>query len=564
MVGELLRSGRVGPFGPADAGAVGTAVVRSGLVRFYRPDQAVRLVRGISRHGFGPAAGPLVGRVMCAGKLALVDDDGSLTFAELDRACDAAGDQLSAVAGARVGLLTRNSRGLYAAMVGAARAGIDVVYLNTGSSAEQVARTCRAEGITALVHDAEFAGRRPAGLPAFDVADLLTASGPIASGLSARGPIAGRTPPGRPGPAPRTDDPTPTAADGGRRSRHIILTSGTTGRPRGVARSAIGVGAAVTLLGGLPYRARQRHLIAAPGFHAWGWLNLLLTMLLSSTVVLTRRFDPERILALIERERCEVLVAVPAMLQRLIGLDPSVQGRYDTSSLRVVSVSGSPLPHRLAAGFMDVYGEVLFNLYGSTEAAFATVAGPADLRAAPDTAGRPLPGVRVRVTDEAGRDLPPGQVGAVVVGSGSTFAGYTSGEDRPRTATGVEVGDLGRFDAAGRLFLVGRADDLVVTGGENVYPGTVEAALERHPAVVEAAVFGVPDLEFGQVLIAHAQIAPVRPAAEPAIPDEDELRNWARGLLAPFEVPRRVVLHDQPLPRNDTGKLLKNELRDQS
>jgi fatty-acyl-CoA synthase len=283
-------------------------------------------------------------------------------------------------------------------------------------------------------------------------------------------------------------------------------------------------------------------------------MNVLVTMLLSSTLVLTERFDPEATLALVEREQCDVLVAVPVMLTRLLALPPELRGRHDTSSLEVVAVSGSALSGELATRFMDAYGDVLHNLYGSTEASFATVAGPRDLRAAPGTAGRALAGVRVRVVDGEGGDVPTGQVGEVVVRSGTVFGGYTSGEDRPRSGGGVRVGDLGRFDEQGRLFLVGRADDMVVTGGENVYPITVEHALERHPDVAEVAAVGEPDDELGAALVAHVHLSPGS-AVGP-----DELREWSKQHLARHEVPRRVVVHPDPLPRNAAGKVVKRDL----
>jgi fatty-acyl-CoA synthase len=336
----------------------------------------------------------------------------------------------------------------------------------------------------------------------------------------------------------------------------VILTSGTTGRPRGVSRGSAGVDAALALVAGFPYKVRRTHLVAAPAFHAWGWMNLILTMVFSSTVVMTRRFEPAPVLELLEREQADAMVAVPVMLQRLVDVGDDVRARYDTSSLRVVAVSGSALSGALAERFMDSYGDVLYNLYGSTEAAFATVAAPADLRAAPGTAGRPLPGVTVSIVDPTGEPLPPGETGEIVVGSGTTFEGYTSGEHgKQADGGGVRIGDLGRFDAEGRLFVAGRADDLVITGGENVYPVTVENELERHPDVVECAVVGEPDDEFGQALVAHVVLRPGATA------DPDAIRGWLKQRLGPHEVPRRVVVHDDPLPRNTTGKVVKTELR---
>lgn len=522
--------------GPLDTVRLTRGAWRSGLLRPYRPDQLAQIALAVRRYGMGPATGPAAGRVLYPGEPALVDDDGTLTFAELDAACDAAGVALAERGlrpGSRIGLLARNSRDFYAAMVGAARAGIDVVYLNTGATKDQVRDVAKAEGLGAVVHDAEFGSRVPKGVTGLNAAALL---------------------------APRTPARRPDA--GGRTARHVILTSGTTGRPRGVSRDSVGVAAVVPLLSRFPYRVRERHLLAAPAFHAWGWMNLLLTMLFSSTVVMTRKFDPEHLLELAETERTEVLVAVPVMLQRLVDLGPGTASRYDTSSLRVAAVSGSALSGALADAFMDMYGEVLFNLYGSTEAAFATLAEPRDLRVAPGTAGRPLPGVRVAVVDESGQRLPDGDVGQIVVGSGATFSGYTSGEDGERMPGGVRIGDLGRFDDGGRLFVVGRSDDLVVTGGENVYPVTVENALERHPDVVEGAVVGEPDRDFGEALVAHVVLRDGR--SEPMGGDDEEtaIRTWLKQRVGSHEVPRRVVVHAEPLPRNASGKVVKSKLRE--
>jgi acyl-CoA synthetase (AMP-forming)/AMP-acid ligase II len=517
--------------GPKDGARVARAVWDSGLLGVvrHRPDHLARVLARARRFDLGPSIGAGIGAELYPDEPALVDDEGVLTFAELDRLCDAAGLRLGEAGldpGDRVGLLARNSRGFYAVMVGAARAGIDVAYLNTGATPEQVADIVPAEGIAALACDADLADRVPADVPRLDLGSLLGA------------PL----PPGRPDPR-------------GRSSQHVILTSGTTGRPRGVARGSAGMDAATALVAGFPYRVRRTHLVAAPAFHAWGWMNLVLSMVFCSTVVLTRRFDPERVLELVERERADALVAVPVMLQRLVELDAGVRARYDTSSLRVVAVSGSALSGALAERFMDAFGDVVHNLYGSTEAAFATVAGPRDLREAPGTAGRPLPGVTVTIVGEDGEPLPDGETGEIVVRSGTAFHGYTSGDAGKVTEAGVRIGDLGRF-TDGRLFVAGRVDDLVITGGENVYPVTVENELERHPDVVECAVVGEPDERFGQALVAYVTLR------EGAAADGGAIRDWLKARLGRHEVPRRVVVHDGPLPRNTTGKILKTRLRD--
>jgi fatty-acyl-CoA synthase len=225
-----------------------------------------------------------------------------------------------------------------------------------------------------------------------------------------------------------------------------------------------------------------------------------------------------------------------------------IRRRYDVTSLRMVVVSGSALSGRLAHAFMDEFGDVLYSLYGSTEAGFASVASPADLRAAPGTAGRPLPAVSVRVVDAQGRTCPPGVPGSIRVSSRDAVPTGDDGDAMVRT------GDLGWLDEAGRLFVGAREDDLVVVGGENVYPIVVEHALERHPDIAEAAVVGAPDRVLGQVLVAHVALREGATATPTAI------WTWCRAQLAPFQVPRRVVIHDR-LPHNETGKVNKLPLR---
>lgn len=525
---------------PTETLTASRALLRSGLVRVYRPDHAVRVVLALSRYGGGPAMGPKAGATLHPDAPGILDDAGVLTLRELDESCSLVADHLRDQGlrpGDGLAILARNSRAFYQAMVGASRAGLDVTYLNTGFTPAQVADVVTARGVRAVLCDPEFTGHLPSA-PSDKPAEEAS-----------RLPLTLWT---------DEDAPPPRAPDGQgrRRSRHAILTSGTTGPPKGASRTGGSVGSALALLSGLPYQVRQTHLVAAPMFHAWGWVNTLLTMLLSSTTVLTDRFDAENVLRLVDRHRVVVLVAVPTMLQRVMDLPSHTRARYDTSSLRVVAVSGSALPTRLAQGFMDEFGEVLYNLYGSTEAAFATVASPADLRAAPGTAGRVLPGVRVRVVDGVGRSCPPGVPGSIRVSSSATVEADADAAPEGVGGSGsAGTGDLGWFDSAGRLFVGDREDDMVVSGGENVYPSVVEQALADHADVTEVAVVGVPDTDFGQALRAHV----VRRAGSQVSPDD--LRTWCRQRLAPFQVPRSVVWHDA-LPRNETGKILKTRLRD--
>jgi fatty-acyl-CoA synthase len=274
---------------------------------------------------------------------------------------------------------------------------------------------------------------------------------------------------------------------------------------------------------------------------------------LAATMVLRRRFDPEDAIRAVAEHRARTLVVVPVMMQRILELDPAVRARYDLSSLRVTAASGSALPGELATTWMDEIGDNLYNLYGSTEVAWATIATPEDMRAAPGTAGRPPHGTMLRIVDERGRELPQGETGRIFVGNEMTFEGYTGGGDKERLDGLLSSGDVGHFDAAGRLFIDGRDDEMIVSGGENVFPREVEDLLADHEAVAEAAALGVDDEEFGQRLRAFVV------TREGADVSEDELKVYVKKNLARYKVPREIVFLDE-LPRNATGKVMKREL----
>jgi fatty-acyl-CoA synthase len=287
--------------------------------------------------------------------------------------------------------------------------------------------------------------------------------------------------------------------------RFVILTSGTTGTPKGAQRSSPdGLLALAALIDKIPYRSRDTMMIAAPLFHSWGFSHFVMSLPTGSTMVLRRRFDPEETLRAVQNQRAQVLAVVPVMLQRILQLPDETLDSYDLSSLRITALSGSALPGELAIEWMDRFGDTIHNLYGSTEVAYATVANPEDLRAAPGTAGRPPYGTVVRLYDEAGQEAPPGEVGRIFVGNEMSFEGYTGGGGKEVIDGLLCSGDVGHFDSDGRLFVDGRDDEMIVSGGENVFPREVEDLLADHEAVVEVAVIGVEDEEFGQRLKAFA------------------------------------------------------------
>ncbi len=515
-----------------------------GVRRPHRPDRLLRTLLALVRWGPTPAAGYTASAARFPHEIAIIDDSGTLTFQEVHERSNALAHALKAEGvgvGHGVAIMCRNHRGFIEATIATSKLGANVILLNTAFSGPQLADVMRREEPRAIVYDEEFE-------------DLLAEAG------EGRVRIVAWQEPGTERADATLDEivltgdrsdlePPPT------RGKAILLTSGTTGTPKGASRSQPrSLDPAATLLSRIPLRARERTMIAAPLFHTWGFAHFTLGMSLSSTVVLQRRFDSEGVLSLTARHECTALVVVPVMLQRVLELDDEVLGRYDLSKLRVVPVSGSALPTTLARRWMDLFGENLYNLYGSTEVAWATIATPADLRAAPGTAGKPPRGTIVRIYDDAGMPVPQGESGRIFVGNEMQFEGYTGGGSKDLIDGLMSSGDIGHFDAEGRLFIDGRDDDMIISGGENVFPGEVEDLLAGHPAIAEVTVFGVSDEQFGERL---AAVVVRRPGASL---EAEEVRRHVKENLAAYKVPRDVEFVDE-LPRTATGKVLKRELR---
>lgn len=515
----------------------------SGLLGPTRPDRLAKAGLALKKWGTTSAGAIAVTAARRPDQPAIVDELGTISYGELHRRGNALASALAGEGirpGDPVAVMCRNHRGFVDATLAISRLGANVLYLNTAFAGPQLQAVVERERAAAIIYDEEFANLvEPvrAGRKSF----VAWHEGKAADGdrrieeMIAAGDPAGVPVPKEPG-------------------RVIILTSGTTGTPKGARRSAATLGAAAALLSKMPLKARGTTLIAAPLFHTWGLAHFTLGVPLASTIVLRRRFDPEGTLETVARHRAKALVVVPVMLQRILELPDEVFAKHDTSSLRVIAASGSALPGPLSGQVMDRFGDVLYNTYGSTEVAWATIATPEDMRAAPGTAGRPPVGTRVRLLDDDGREVPQGQPGRIFVGNELPFEGYTGGGSKEIIDGLMSSGDVGHFDAAGRLFVDGRDDDMIISGGENVFPSEVEDLLAGHEHVREVAVVGVDDEEWGQRLKAVVALNPG------AACGEDELKAFVRANLAGYKVPREVVFVDE-LPRNATGKVLKRELR---
>jgi fatty-acyl-CoA synthase len=518
-------------------------LARRRMVRPIRPDRLARA--GLALHRWGPTlAGSFTVNAITRGdQPALIDDRESVTYSEVDARTNSIAHGLQAAglgAGDRLGILCRNQAGFVETMVAASKLGADSLLLNTSMSGPELGAVLEREQPKVLVHDGEFTDV-VAEADAGQVARVVAAPGSGDSGFTTLAQLRrGDTTP----PPPPTEE-----------GRTVILTSGTTGAPKGAqVRRAESLEPLAWFLSRVPIDAGSVCLEPAPLFHAHGLGQTVIATGIGCTVVLPGRFDAKETLALIERHRVRVLTVVPTMLQRLMDLDPAERARYDTSSLRVVVCSGSALPGGLAAGFMDEFGDVLYNLYGSTEVAWATIATPQDLREAPGTVGRPPPHTRLEILDDDGRPVPTGQTGHIFVGHEMLFEGYTDPSQSRRVVDGMMTpGDLGHVDERGRLFIDSREDDMIISGGENVYPGQVEEVLRGHPDVEDAVVIGVEDERFGQRLVVF-----VVARAGSDLAGEDVI-GFARDNLARFKVPREVHLRDE-LPRNALGKVLRREL----
>lgn len=517
-------------------------LVSSRMLVLMSPAKYLRLVRILREQGTNATTSFALAAVRSPHGTALVDERGSLTWQQLQDRSAALAAGLIDVAGERletVAILCRNHRGFVDALLASSRLGGSALLLNTGFSGPQLADVMEREGARVILYDEEFAGvvadarARIGGL----VEVLGWADAPAADALTIDGLIEAHR--GQVPPRPAT------------RGRVVLLTSGTTGTPKGARRSGGGADELAGMIERIPWRGEETTVVAAPMFHAWGFGQLVIAATMTCTVVTRRRFDPEATLALVDDHRATGLSVVPVMLERIMDLPTETLDRYSLRSLRFVSASGSRMRPQSVIAFMDRFGDLVHNSYNATEAGQISVAGPADLRHAADTAGRPVRGTLLRIVDDAGHDVGPDVVGRILVRGASPFDGYTAGAEKDFVGDHMVSGDVGRLDADGRLYVVGRDDDMIVSGGENVYPIEVEKVLGAHPAVREVVVIGVDDEAYGQRLAAYVALA--APVAE------DDLKAHVKAELAGYKVPREVVVLDA-LPRNASGKIMVREL----
>ncbi|MEV3903384.1 long-chain-fatty-acid--CoA ligase FadD2 [Mycobacterium sp. NPDC050551] len=521
----------------------------AGAFKVEPPQNVAAMLADIRRWGeFGMI--PALNARRTPHRAAVIDDDGEMTFGELDAAAHAVANALLAKGvkgGDGVAILARNHRWFLVAVYGAARTGARIILLNSEFSGPQVKEVSEREGAKVIIHDDEYTKAMAQAEPELGFLRALGTNPdndePSESSAETLAEIVERS----------SKTPAPKAS---KHSSIIILTSGTTGTPKGANRSTPPSLAPIGgVLSHVPFKAGEITSLPAPMFHALGFLHATIAMMLGSTLVLRRRFKPATVLDDLEKHGVTAMVVVPVMLSRILDQLEKTDPKPDLSKLRIVFVSGSQLGAELATRAMKDIGPVVYNLYGSTEIAFASIARPQDLQKNPATVGPVVKGVRVKLYDENGKEVPKGEVGRIFVGNTFPFEGYTGGGHKQIIDGLMSSGDVGYFDEHGLLYVSGRDDEMIVSGGENVFPAEVEDLISGHPEVVEATALGVEDKEWGHRLRAFVV------KVDGASVDEETIKTYVKENLARYKVPREVIFLDE-LPRNPTGKILKRELRE--
>jgi fatty-acyl-CoA synthase len=519
--------------------------IRSGLVRPVLPHRVAQMLVAFERYGL-LAGAVTIGAIRHGDQVAIRDERGDLTYNELDERSNALANAWRGHGlepGDGVAILVRNHRGFLDALFAAAKCGARIVLLNTSFAGPQIREVAEREGTDLLVYDDEYSetlegiddpphGRWRAWVDDPDAEADNTLDVLIAQGST--------KPPPKPGENPKI----------------VILTSGTTGTPKGAPRSEP---KSLSLVGGLlgkvPFKAREVTEMCVPMFHALGFALAALSLALGSTLVIRRRFDPETTLDSLEENKATALIVVPVMLQRILDLGEEKVKARDTSSLRIIFVGGSAFGAELCKRALKAFGPVVYNLYGSTEVSYATIATPEELQEEPGTVGGVVRGSIVKILDDDGHEVEAGTSGRIFVGNAGQFEGYTGGETKEQIGGLMSSGDVGHFDDKGRLFIDGRDDDMIVSGGENVFPAEIEELLAGHEAVAEVAAIGVDDEKFGQRLKAFVVLRSGKELSE------EDAKAYVKDNLANYKVPREIVFIDE-LPRNPTGKVLKRELQE--
>jgi fatty-acyl-CoA synthase len=539
----------------------GKVLRRTGALQPVSPAGVARFVQAARRTRPGPHLAPMFHAAVHPDREALVEYGAAsvrrMTWAQLDEAINRLASALAArgaARGSRVALMLPNGCEYLIAQQALARVGGTAVQIGYRLKPAEISYIlANAEPHATLVHADYLAAMRDARAIAGQGSPMLVVGG---TGGDDAGAVTGWDA-ALAAAAPELPQTRGPSGDGG---GVIVYTSGTTGKPKGASRAwnRTGLESVADMIQQVGMRADDRHLVVCPLYHSAAPAFVAIMLALGATVVLMNHFDPEGALAIIQRERITCSLMVPTMIVRLGNLPDATIARYDTSSLRWIMSAAAPLTTEAARRFMARFGPILWNFYGATETGLVTLAGPADHVSRPGTIGRVLRGNEIRLLDDAGAEVPRGGVGELFVRNTTMFSGYHNDAEATRASQRdgfCSVGDMGRVDADGHYYLESRKHDMVISGGVNIYPREIEDHLHTHPAILEAAVIGMPDPEWGETLRAFVVLR------EGEALTEVEVIDYCRQALADFKRPRRVTFLPE-LPRNPTGKVLKRELRE--
>ncbi len=537
----------------AIATGLGTALKSGVVVRGGGVKGKAKLVESIARYGFTAGRQAWYAAEVAPNRTAIIDDIGERTYAEVrsdSLAFARALQRMGLGPGKNIAVMARNSRVVVYALVAKGFIGADISLLNPASSPVQLQKSMEELDVHTIIIDEEFADRLPADYSRANVIigyaeDLENPQAPNPEWETFRQVI----------------DHAPSEAEEKlpkipKRGFITILSSGTSGTPKAVVHREPPIPTPIAdIITWIPWRAEMMIQQTASMFHSWGWANLNLIFAHRATVVFRRDFDPVQAMEDVERYKVNGIITSPIFIKEQLKV--AQNGDYDASSIEFIVSSGNAMHEDLLRGLHKQFGPVVCNFYGSTENSVVAIAKREELVENPALAGRPVRGVRVKILDDDGNVLPPNTPGRIYARGTMTMRRYAHTRDQMKIKHGLlEIGDRGYLDEEGRLFVLGRADDMIIVGGENVYPRSVEEVLAPMPGIRDLYAKGVDDEESFKRMAVWI-VREDNPEGEALT--KESVQEWVRDNLAEHSVPREVTFLDE-LPRNPTGKVMPAKL----
>ncbi len=463
---------------------------------------------------------------------------------------------LGAVAGDRIVWCGPNSLETIAVVHAARKAGLVAVPLSYRFTAEEMAYVIDNSDATLVVADADYAPLIASVRSEIPKVKALVGycatveDKPLPDGFTSwADTVSGQS----------TDEP--VAVDASAVGAQMLYTSGTTGKPKGALRTTTNAPIVFALLGELGFQmGNEVHITTGPMYHSGPLAFVSLNHSAGSPIVVLRRFDPEAWIDAVKLHKVTNTFSAPTQLKRIVSLPDDVLARADCSSMRCLIANAAPVPYALKQEVIAKLGDgFLFEVYGSTEMGIITVLKPEDQLRKPGSCGKPYGGIEFRIVNDDGTEAATGEQGELFMSTGLAMDGYHRTNEQLAEYEGgkwASVGDIAYADTEGYLYICDRKKDMIISGGVNIYPAEIEAVLHGYPSLIDVAVFGTPDDEWGESVYCIVQAKPG------ATIDVDDLRAFAEANMAKYKVPRGWEVRDE-LPRTDAGKLLKRLLRDE-